>query len=243
MRNSFCSFEVCFAQSYIRSTHLYSSSQYSVSMSDLDSVLRAKEIEISQEVEINRILLCCSKDYFSILDIYPLLDPESIASRMKKIYRKKSLLIHPDKVKSKDAPAAFDVLKKAELVLSTLDDSSDEAKSRLQEKTNLLDVYKQVAEGLKVAAIDNPSLEDAARIREKVAAVLENHAKLQDIERSFNQRQDMKRQEEVKTAAKDRELKRSWESRWEKDRDDRVNLWRSYTTKVEKKKKKKKVLA
>lgn len=203
-------------------------------MSDVEALLRAQESALARDAEISRILACCPSDYFALLEINPLHDLDSIASRIKKVYRKKSLLIHPDKVKHADAPKAFDLLKKAELRLSDPDETA--------EKDALLEVYKEVAQGLNAQIVDKYDAPDNVSIREKVALVLQGHAKLQEIEQQYNQRQEVQRQEEVKNAAKDRELKRSWESRWERDRDDRVKLWRSFTSKVEKKKKKKKVL-
>lgn len=214
-------------------------------MSDLDNVLRAQELQISTDKEIQRILECCAQDHFSILQFNPLHDSDSLATILKKTYRKKSLLIHPDKTKNPNAPRAFDLLKKAESILSTTADPTDEdSKSRLHEKTSLIEIYQRVAEGLKLPS-DIETYDDARNvsIREKVQLVLENQVKDQEIERSYQQRQDVKKQEEIKTATKDRELKKKWESKWEDDRDARVSLWRSFSSKVEKKKKKKKVLA
>ncbi|GEQ66808.1 hypothetical protein JCM33374_g471 [Metschnikowia sp. JCM 33374] len=229
-------------------------------MSDLDAHLQAQETEVARDREIARVLECPAKDYFAILQINPLCDQNSLATRLRKIYRKKSLQIHPDKVKNTDAPRAFDLLRKANLVLSAQapDDTSvktvggnddheekskTEEKARHTEKSNLLSIYEQVAEGIGAPVVDDYYHETNKAIREKVSLVLEQHEKDQAVENSFFQRQEIKRQTEIKTAAKDRELKKSWESRWEQDRDNRVKSWRSFSTKVEKPKKKKKLLA
>lgn len=45
-------------------------------------------------------------------------DPDAINSMVKKAYRTKSLLLHPDKLKHARGPESFDVLKKASLFLS-----------------------------------------------------------------------------------------------------------------------------
>lgn len=230
-------------------------------MSDLDAHFQAQESEIARDQEIARVLECPLKDYYAILQINPLSEHTSFGATLRKIYRKKSLQIHPDKVKNKDAPRAFDLLKKANLVLaaelpeatesaSSKPDGNDEEekirqeeKARFTEKSNLLLIYKQVADGIGADIVDDFYHTTNRDIREKVRLVLERHEKDQAVESSYVQRQELKKQSEFKTAAKERELKKSWETRWEQDRDARVKLWRIFSNKVEKPKKKKKVLA
>ncbi|KAF7999566.1 hypothetical protein HF325_006242 [Metschnikowia pulcherrima] len=226
-------------------------------MTDLDAHLQAQEAEIARDQEIARVLACHPKDYFAILQINPLSQHASLATVLRKIYRKKSLQIHPDKVKNKDAPAAFDLLKKANLVLASepIEDSGRvrgndeddksivEDKKKYMEKSNLILIYEQVAEGLGGDNVDDFYHESNRAIREKVAVVLKQHEMDQTVETNYLQRQEMRKQSDFKSAAKEREMKKSWESRWELDRDTRVKLWRNFSTKVEKPKKKKKVLA
>lgn len=207
----------------------------------VDNILRLQEADVARDQEIDRIVALNAKDYFAILEINPLLNFDGL---VKKMYRKKSLLIHPDKVKHPQAPIAFDALKKAQLVLATEEDGDEEAKKRLHERNALVEVYKEISIGLKASihgAFNHPV---NVEIRDKVLLVLDNHAKQEEVERMYNQRQEATRNEELKNAAKDRQLRRQWESRWEDDRDSRVQLWRSYVSKVDKKKKKpkKKVL-
>lgn len=216
-------------------------------MADLDNVLRSLESEIGRDTEIKRILQCCPKDYFAILQINPLVGLDDLAQQLKKLYRRKSLLIHPDKTKNEDAPAAFSLLKRAEQILS-LDESEDftddDLKAKAAEKRALIGVYKEIDERLQLPIQADFGHADNENIREKVRLVLESHEKSQEIEKSFAQRQEEQRREALKAAAKERELKKSWETRWEQDRGDRVKLWRNFNAKVDKpKKKKKKVLA
>lgn len=216
-------------------------------MTDLDNVLRSLESEIGRDAEIKRILQCCPKDYFAIIQINPLNGIDDLAQQLKRVYRRKSLLIHPDKTKNEDAPTAFALLKKAEQILS-LDENEeqtdDDLKAKTAEKKALLGIYKEIDERLQLPIQAEFEHADNVNIREKVRLVLESHQKNQEIEKSFAQRQDEQKREALKTAAKERELKKSWESRWEQDRGDRVKLWRNFTAKVEKpKKKKKKLLA
>lgn len=205
---------------------------------DIENHLKQSELEIKRELELQRILKCHPKDSFAILQINPLRDLDTLASQVKKLFRQKSLLLHPDKVKHPDAPQAFDLVKKAELVLSATGDDS-----RVKERENLVDLYVHLdvtGEG-KVAAYDSATNET---IREKVHNALESHDKQQEVETSYQQRQDAQRHKEAANSAKERELKKQWDKEWEAQRDGRVKLWRDFSAKVTKKKKpKRKVLA
>ncbi|KAG2218705.1 hypothetical protein INT45_002413 [Circinella minor] len=64
-----------------------------------------------KQLEIERVLKCFKLDPFSILELpYGKPEPKQIKTQ----YRKKSLMIHPDKVKHDRAQEAFSMLKKAE---------------------------------------------------------------------------------------------------------------------------------
>ncbi|KAI9491034.1 hypothetical protein BDB00DRAFT_834904 [Zychaea mexicana] len=68
-----------------------------------------------KQLEIERVLQCFKLDPFSILELpYGKLE----AKQIKMQYRKKSLMIHPDKVKHDRAEEAFSMLKKAESELN-----------------------------------------------------------------------------------------------------------------------------
>lgn len=216
-------------------------------MSDLDSALKNLESDIVRDNEIKRVLESLPKDYFAILQINPLESREGLPQQLRQIYRRKSLLIHPDKTKNPNAPRAFSLLKKAEHILSLEETASfkeDQISADAAEKKALIDLYKEVNMRLQLPIQLDFNHADNKKIREKVSHILESHQKNQEVERSFAQRQELKRREEIKAAAKEKELKKSWESRWEQDRVDRVKLWRTFTSKVDKsKKKKRKVLA
>lgn len=66
-----------------------------------------------KDSEIDRILKAFKLDAYAVLD----LKPGVAESDIKKCYRVKSLLIHPDKTSNPQAPDAFDRLKKAQTVL------------------------------------------------------------------------------------------------------------------------------
>lgn len=201
----------------------------------IEAVLQAQEQDVARDTEVQRILACHAGDYYAILEINPLqADPEQLPSVLRKAYRKKSLLIHPDKTRNVQAPQAFDRLKTAERVLGA--EELEQA-----EKAALDTIYKEVQTRLEEA---EPGVASGARgllrIREKVALALEHHQKEQQVEQAYMQRQEARKQTDLQTAAQERELKKSWDTRWAGDRDVRVQLWRDYSSRVGKKTRKKK---
>lgn len=209
----------------------------------LEDVLKSQELDLIRDAEVARILNCVSGDHFAVLEINPFFEPSSLNARVKKQFRKKSLLIHPDKIKNGDAPKAFDLLKKAELVLSMgEEDGDEESKRKTLEKKALQEIYETIANNLDVDVIEDFADRQNAAIREKVAQTLEAQKKSAEVERLYQQREEAQRNEEVKNAARDRELRKKWENRWDQDRDERVELWRKFKVEKKKKKKPKKVL-
>lgn len=192
---------------------------------ELEKVLYLEEAGLNKDNEIQRILDVYEKDYFAVLDIAVddvlNISPEELLKSVKKVYRKKTLLIHPDKTTNPSAPVAFARLKKAELILSTPLDNEDDAKT---EKKRLLDIYQ--------------ACKSATDIRNEVAKILKSEIKQDEIEVLYQQRQDAQRFAEIKKQRQEAELKKKLESTWEDARDVRVQNWREYTGKVQKKKKK-----
>ena len=67
---------------------------------DIESILKAENAEFIKDQEINRILMAFKLDAYSVLDILPGCTTKDIRN----IFRKKSLLIHPDKTTNERAP-------------------------------------------------------------------------------------------------------------------------------------------
>ena len=198
-------------------------------MEDLDRELSAQEAALARDQEIARVLACASGDHFAVLDIWPGQDG-------KRAYRRKTILIHPDKTDNPRAPEAFDRLKKAEKVVNSIKENDEEM---YLERERLESIYKHVG-------FDESNPESRlATTRDEAAKVLKREkAKLetdQSIER-YQQEQEKKRVMELQ---KQRLAKKKQDSVWEDQRDTRVQNWRDYVHKVDKKtkKKKKKVLA
>ncbi|EDK37576.2 hypothetical protein PGUG_01674 [Meyerozyma guilliermondii ATCC 6260] len=198
-------------------------------MEDLEKELSAQEAALSRDREIERVLSCASGDHFAVLDIWPGEDG-------KKAYRRKTILIHPDKTDNPQAPEAFDRLKKAERVVNAIKENDEEF---YLERERLESIYKHVGfDNSKPETRSVATRDEAAKVLKREKAKLETD---QSIER-YQQEQENKRQMELQ---KQRLAKRKQDSVWEDQRDTRVQNWRNYVHKVDKKtkKKKKKVLA
>ena len=161
-------------------------------------------------------------------------------SDIKVTYRKKSLLIHPDKTSNPRAPDAFDRLKKAQAELS-----DEKARTRLDEA--IADARALLIRERKWT-IDHPDLRTAAFAkdwREKTKHVL--------IDNELRRRKQMKAQlaEEGRAQRKEdeeleeRKRKRDHDQAWEQTREQRIGSWRDFQKGVaataESKKKKKKM--
>lgn len=190
-------------------------------MDNIEGILKSEEIDLKRDAEIKRILSVHPKDYYAVLDVAF----EADAGVIKKRYRQLAMLIHPDKTSLPDAEKAFDIVKKAELILQA---RGDDQALAVQEKERLDLIYRDVDQ-------------DRKRVREALEDLEFQELQQKELQQrhKINEHAAAKRAEEnVSAAAKHKQ-------RWENDRDTRVNLWRSYVSKVEKpkKKKKKKVLA
>jgi len=158
------------------------------------------------------------------------------------VYRKKSLLIHPDKTKNPLAPDAFDRLKKAQTAL--LDE-----KQRQQLDECIADARQLLIRQHKYT-VDSEELkteEFKKEWRQKTIEVL--------VEAEARKRRRIKAQmqEEGREKAKEdaeieeRKRKREHEKQWEDTREQRIGSWRDFQRGVKKgeetkKKKKMKVL-
>lgn len=175
---------------------------------------------------------------YAVLDLQPGV-PES---DIKIVYRKKSLLIHPDKTKNPLAPEAFDRLKKAQTALvdekerQHLDECIADARELLIRQHK----YTVDSEELKTE-------EFKQEWRKKTVEVL--------VDAEARRRRQMKArmQEEGREKAKEdaeieeRKRKRDHEKNWEETREQRIGSWRDFQKGVkksedQKKKKKMKVL-
>jgi len=206
--------------------------------SDALDVLEKEAKEYDKDAEIDRILKAFRLDSYAVLDLQPGVPDSDI----KIVYRKKSLLIHPDKTKNPQAPEAFDRLKKAQTALldekqrQHLDECIADARQLLiREHKYTVDSEELKTEEFKV------------EWRKKTVEVL--------VEAEARRRRQMKAkmQEEGREKAKEdaeieeRKRKRDHEKSWEDTREQRIGSWRDFQKGAkkgddQKKKKKMKVL-
>lgn len=229
---------------------------------DIDRYLTQSE----KHMEIDRILACFKLDPFSILELpYQPVDPKAL----KLAYRKRSLMVHPDKVIHPQAEDAFNLLKQAESELS------DESRVRfilgIVEEAKVEVLRKQ---GVKVkmvpskvettvtksddkseaqpvttmipARIDESeypyitSAEGRQAVKEQLKAIL--------IEMELRKRRLRKKEMEAEgeiarkteEAMQERKRKAEETKAWEATRETRVNSWRDFQKKGGAKKIKKK---
>jgi len=199
---------------------------------DLDALeaLESEAKEFNKDAEIDRILKAFRLDSYAVLDLQPGV-PES---DIKKTYRVKSLLIHPDKTTNPLAPEAFDRLKKAQTEL--LD---EKARVRLDEA--IADARMLLIRENKWT-VDSPELkteEFAKQWREKTKYVLIDNEQRRRRQVKAQMQEEGREQRKVDEEVEARKRKRDHEQEWENTRDQRIDSWREFQKGGEKKKKKK----
>lgn len=202
-----------------------------MSDTEIDSLLQKEASEHTKDEEIARILSSFQLDAYSVLD----LQPGCTSKDIKLQYRKKSLLIHPDKTKNEQAPDAFDRLKKAESALQ-----DDKQRERLDQA--FTDARRMLIRERKWT-IHDERLKSAAFLqdwRDKTREVLvETELRKRRIAKAQMEeegRLKRKAEEEAEEKARKRESAKAWED----SRDTRVSNWRDYRKSVAPKKKKSK---
>jgi DnaJ family protein C protein 8 len=168
---------------------------------------------------------------YAVLDLQPGV-PES---DIKKCYRSKSLLIHPDKTKNPSAPDAFDRLKKAQTELM-----DEKHRARLDEA--IADARMLLIRERKWSIDDTDALQTPAfardwRERTKLVLIDNEHRRRRQVKAQMQEegREQKKADEELEARKRKREHDQSWES----TRDQRIGSWRDFQKGGEKKKKKK----
>ncbi|EUC32924.1 hypothetical protein COCMIDRAFT_5255 [Bipolaris oryzae ATCC 44560] len=188
-------------------------------MADIDAELAGIGKELDKDAEIDRIRSVFSLDAYAVLDLQPGV-PES---DIKKVYRAKSLLIHPDKTKNELAPDAFDRLKKAQTVL--LDE-----KLRAELDENIADARMLLMREKKLTADDEEtrSEEFAKEWRQKTIWVIRENELRKQRQMKAAMREEGRAQRKEEEEAKERKRKREQDEAWEKTRDTRINSWRDF---------------
>ncbi|KAF2869844.1 hypothetical protein BDV95DRAFT_547091 [Massariosphaeria phaeospora] len=182
---------------------------------DLDALGR----ELERDTEIERIRSVFRLNAYAVLDLLPGV-PES---DIKRTYKAKSLLIHPDKTPNPNAPDAFDRIKKAQQML--LDE-----KLRVELDEHIADARMLTMRDKKLTADDDEvkSEEFAKAWRDKTTFVIMEHETRKQRILKADLREEGRAQRKEEEELEERKRKREHESAWEQTRDVRINSWRNF---------------
>ncbi|KAI0184425.1 hypothetical protein EV127DRAFT_456884 [Xylaria flabelliformis] len=186
---------------------------------DALDLLEAESKEFDKDAEIDRILKAFRLDAYAVLDLQPGV-PES---DIKITYRKKSLLIHPDKTKNPLAPDAFDRLKKAQTELM-----DEKHRERLDEA--IADARMLLIRENKWT-VDSPELKTdsfAKKWRDKTREVLIENEMRRKRQMKAQMQEEGREQRKVDDELEVRKRKRQHEQDWEATRDQRIDSWRQF---------------
>ncbi|ESX01462.1 J domain-containing protein spf31 [Ogataea parapolymorpha DL-1] len=212
---------------------------------DIERELKREETELArvrmllstttnrQDKEIDRILRQCKLDHYSVLGVQPGISVADVS----RLYRKKSLLIHPDKTSHLRAVEAFDLLKKASNALQ-----DDKERKRLDQMWT--DARKVLIKE-NGWSIDDERLTTAEFLeswRAKVRELLIEEEFIRRVELKKQQNEELKKRKERDAELEQRQEEKRLRDTWESKRDERVTNWRKFSDKNEKKRKKKSVL-
>ncbi|OLN81006.1 J domain-containing protein spf31 [Colletotrichum chlorophyti] len=186
---------------------------------DALDALEVEAKEFDKDAEIDRILKAFRLDAYAVLDLQPGV-PES---DIKMTYRKKSLLIHPDKTKNPLAPDAFDRLKKAQTELM-----DEKHRERLDEA--IADARMLLIRENKWT-VDSPELkteEFAKKWRDKARDVLIDNEHRRRRQMKAQMQEEGREQKKQDEETEQRKRKRQHEQDWEATRDQRIDSWRQF---------------
>ncbi|GAA6033011.1 hypothetical protein JCM8097_000097 [Rhodosporidiobolus ruineniae] len=213
---------------------------------ELDRILNQEASQVTREAEVLRVLAAFKLNPYDILDLNLLPSAGVTDSDIQRTYRKKSLLIHPDKLKHPRGIEAFDILKKAQTELS--DSTKKKVLDELITDARML-VLRSV--GLPRDAPDDheklhPSKAGGETLRERVKKKTKELLIEEELRRRRVNKMTMiaegaeaKRQDD---ALAERKRKADEKERWEETREDRVTDWRKFQKGPKKKKAKSNVL-
>lgn len=174
-----------------------------------------------RKIDAGPTVLPCSNSLsrYAVLDLQPGV-PES---DIKMCYRKKSLLIHPDKTKNPLAPDAFDRLKKAQTELM-----DEKHRERLDEA--IADARMLLIRENKWT-VDSPELKTAEfnkKWREKSKEVLIDNEHRRRRQMKAQLQEEGREQRRQDDEVDERKRKRQHDQDWEATRDVRISSWRQF---------------
>lgn len=193
---------------------------------ELERLMSRESLSFFQEIEIERVLTAFRLNPYDVLEV-PL---ESDDKMINKIYRKKSLLIHPDKVKHERAVEAFDLLKKASSHL--LDEDKRKALDETVLSAKFLVLREELGLPTSLASDSpqlanlNPTFEERVRKATKALMIDDELRKRKSLRMQHAMEGEEERKREA--ALEERKRKADEKVKWEDTRDERVAGWRAF---------------
>ncbi|KAH9463300.1 hypothetical protein Pst134EA_015383 [Puccinia striiformis f. sp. tritici] len=196
---------------------------------EIDNILKGEESLLTREQEVERVIAAFKLNPYEILEL-DMTNPSSITdSVIRKAYRQKSLLIHPDKLSHPRGVEAFDLLKKSEGFLldpekrKGLDETIKDARMLTLRRLNLPDSTPDDHE--KISKL-NPTFQFRVALKTK-EIIIEEELRVRRARKMtmIAEGTEAKRHEDAITKRK-RELEDK--KRWEETREERVTDWRSF---------------
>ena len=191
----------------------------SLPSSSLSSSLSLSRLSLPSLTLFSSLILTWRLCSYAVLG----LQPGVTESDIKNIYRKKSLLIHPDKTRNPQAPEAFDRLKKAQTELS-------DEKHRTQLDEAIADARMLIMRENKWNADSPETRTDDFKVKwaNKTKDVLidNEHRRRRQLKAQMQEegREQRREDEEIEQ----RKRKRQHEQDWEATRDQRIDSWRTF---------------
>ncbi|GAA5936097.1 uncharacterized protein JCM15063_002709 [Sporobolomyces koalae] len=212
---------------------------------EFDKILNAEASLLSRESEVMRVLACFKLNPYEILELNWLPDSGVTDQDIQRAYRKKSLLIHPDKLKHPRGIEAFDLLKKAQTELADptkrgpLDDTLRDARMLVLREIGLKADVPNDHEKIKSSFGKEPGDSLKERVKKKAKEIMiDDELRRRRVQKMtmIAEGAEAKRAED---ALAERKRKAEEKERWEDSREDRVTDWRSFSKGPKKKKGKK----
>nr|XP_031859351.1 uncharacterized protein CI109_005192 [Kwoniella shandongensis]KAA5526423.1 hypothetical protein CI109_005192 [Kwoniella shandongensis] len=201
------------------------------SSSNLDAVIKKNAADLAKELEVERVLNAFKLNPYDILDL-PITATES---DIKKQYRKKSLMIHPDKFKHEKGLEAEDQLSNRE-TRREIDMIMTHARTQVLKEilgsgysTNIPDDDPRLTNL-------RPPLEQQVRAKGREILVEDELARRRKTKLAYANEGAEKAKAEADVAARKRKVED--QAKWEERREDRIKDWRDFSHKKSKKNKK-----
>ncbi|ESZ95541.1 DnaJ domain-containing protein [Sclerotinia borealis F-4128] len=193
---------------------------------DLDALegLESEAKEFMKDSEIDRILKSFRLDAYAVLDLQPGVGESDI----KKCYRVKSLLIHPDKTRNPLAPDAFDRLKKAQTEL--MDEKHRERLDEAIADARML-IMREKGLGIDSIEVKEPNEGFKRDWREKTKFVLIENEQRRRRQVKAQMQEEGREMRKVEEEQESRKRKRESEVKWEASREERIGSWREFAKK------------